>query len=641
VSFEFFLPFPVAAGGNSVKVTRPLASTPSPIATDPKDLVIWSGAGATLRSIAAGAIRYVPPTGPATLGALAVETRRVPWPWTTLVNDADEFIDDLIPATVFYENTDRATSEAAIRALIRAKYGNTPPAPENTMIDEFFAGNWVGTQVTDPAGAPIIQPLTVAAGADLGVLAAGHEPPPDAATPNSVVMKLRQEDGTTAIDIVDVARVARKQCRAEMAWSQAFSDLGLVFPFPFSVGTLNGQHVLFLNYTRVLLDNLNDVLWADGQLFQTDPTRYAGDLNQNLLLRNYLANAQTLYDTVRGELTDPCTPAQTFVFDLQTLWFNILLIDTYRYLHQTRLYVATVLLPQDNDYLDLLNDVDLRMAQFNTALSDIQADPHFAGRSLIENNVRWVENVVDILRLTSLQAIFVHTVGMVLGAISLVQGMIAGAGALARLASSLGGGGGYGGLGLVAVGGYGPGTVFLANGTTLALTAAEIEALLAAGILTARAANLILMAVFNPSGKGPTQADNWVSNHNPRWTKHDTEDKHGYRWVDENGIERIRFKKPKKPDKNDSFWAEREKLGGWRLQSKDGHYLDADGRVVCYRDARGNLNALHGRTPRQDTPEPVHIDANRPHLLTNGERFVDVGSLDDAQRLTHIAGSFR
>jgi hypothetical protein len=97
-----------------------------------------------------------------TLGALAIETQYVPWPWATLVNESDEFITDFIPATIFYENIDRNTSEAAIRTLIRTKYGGTLPAPEDTMVDEFYAGNWVGKSVTDESGTTIVHRLTLA-----------------------------------------------------------------------------------------------------------------------------------------------------------------------------------------------------------------------------------------------------------------------------------------------------------------------------------------------------------------------------------------------------------------------------------------------------------------------------------------------
>src|SRR6266571_3235064 len=104
MSFDFHLPFPVVTNGKAYKPVQPQASTPGPVSTEPEDLTLWSDASATLCAIAAGPIKYVPPTGASGGGALVIHAFYTPWSWTTLENESDDLSSDQIPAYIYYEN---------------------------------------------------------------------------------------------------------------------------------------------------------------------------------------------------------------------------------------------------------------------------------------------------------------------------------------------------------------------------------------------------------------------------------------------------------------------------------------------------------------------------------------------------------
>ncbi|MDQ4144095.1 MAG: hypothetical protein M3198_10205 [Actinomycetota bacterium] len=636
-----------------MKLVQPQASTPGPINTDPKDLTIWAGPGATLRAIAAGAIKYEPPTSASTSGAIAIHSRYVPWPWATLVDESDEFSSDQIPASIYYENVDRTTAEAAIRKLIRDTYGNTPPSPEDMMVNDFFAGKWIGKWDKDPKEDPILNPLIVKVGADLGTMLKGSVPPPQANTPNAVTLKLRKLDGLTAVDITEIATEAFKECRADLEWARLFETLGNIV-FPFTTETVKGQAFLRSVQMRAALDELRYLLESDRLVFQKDLSSFGGDFNQAQLLLSYLSKADSLYNTVRNELADPCKPTSTAYFDLETLWYNVQLIDTYRWLHQVRLYVGWVLIPQApvpsqlEAWKRVASDLDLKMAQLNTALSEIQSNPNWVGRSELTGKIAVAELSVGVLKDTVLGAKIVRTIGAVAGVVSLYKSMIQGIGAVSNIYQALKNGGGFGYLSLMAAGpSLEVGTVYLANGGTVVIANAGV--LVQELLLSKAAGNIIFMAregkVFNPSGKTPTQARHWVQNRHPNWKEQKPLSGRGLRWVDENGVERIRWKAPAARKRipglrrrGEYDWA-RDKVGSWRLQSRDGHYLDQNGRVVVYRGADGNPKALNGfiRPPREIEVQ-VRL-APDGKTLANGDPITWANSLDDAERLIHIPAS--
>ena len=72
---------------------------------------------------------------------------------------------------------------------------------------------------------------------------------------------------------------------------------------------------------------------------------------------------------------------------------------------------------------------------------------------------------------------------------------------------------------------------------------------------------------------------NWIKKSKPKgWRTLKTDKGSGWKWVDENGVERLRFMRPQK-DKTKVDWV-RQEQGYFRWKNEKGEYLDADGKVV-------------------------------------------------------------
>jgi hypothetical protein len=621
-----------------MKLAHPQASTLGPINTDPKDLVIWSGSSATLQAMATGPIKYVPSIGTAPSGAIAIYTSYVPWPWGTLVNEADEFSADQIPAQIYYENVDRSTAEPAIRALIQSTYGNALPAPEDTMVNDFFAGNWIGKTDTAPNGDPLLRPLIVKAGTNLGTIRVSTLPPPDPTTPNSVILKMRKSDNTTAVDIAQIAIAAYQECRADTQWTNLFTTLGIEV-FPLATGTVSGQRILFFSDTKINLATLRSLLENDQNNFKTNPTFYSSYLGATQTMLIHVSHAEAVLGTVQEEMANPCNPPDTTDFDLQTLGYYVELINAYRYLMHLHLfvYLNSSQWPGTEIALwwQMLSD---QMTVLNQTLTALYTDPHFSDRSTIDNKVQYSSFLASQLAVTPQQLATLKTFQQITGAVMLIFSIVQAASGLANLAAAIvNGGENFGSLG------FGGGAVTLANGTTYVLDEATINNLITSGILTSSAGTIVLMAAqgkgFNPSGQTPAQAQNWVNSRHPNWTHVDFPG--GEKWLDENGVERIRYMRPNPKKVLSSPW-EHVKTGYWRLKNQFGQYLDALQRTTIVEDPQGNAFALeHG--PNGDVRIQV-IKADE-QFLTNGERYTEYpwnpgdDPMKDVKFATHISAS--
>ena len=76
----------------------------------------------------------------------------------------------------------------------------------------------------------------------------------------------------------------------------------------------------------------------------------------------------------------------------------------------------------------------------------------------------------------------------------------------------------------------------------------------------------------------------WLQRNKPRgWRQVPTRNNEGWIWVDENGVERMRFMRPSGRSATNSQWA-RQENGYMRWQNEGGEFLDIDGNVVRRTD---------------------------------------------------------
>lgn len=73
---------------------------------------------------------------------------------------------------------------------------------------------------------------------------------------------------------------------------------------------------------------------------------------------------------------------------------------------------------------------------------------------------------------------------------------------------------------------------------------------------------------------------NWIKKQKPDgWQEVPSDDGRGWKWIDENGVERLRFTRPNKKNPSNSQWS-RQANGYFRWQNERGEFLDVDGKVV-------------------------------------------------------------
>ena len=160
-----------------------------------------------------------------------------------------------------------------------------------------------------------------------------------------------------------------------------------------------------------------------------------------------------------------------------------------------------------------------------------------------------------------------------------------------------------------------------------ALTTAEIEALVNAGIVKGVASTIVpAMASrgdsFNPSGKTWPQAVSWAQRGGRKWRAKDNPET-GARWLeDENGVERVRYMPPDKG--RVSPWRHVQ-LGYWRLQNAVRFFLNAFDEVPVFRREIGGQ--LRDVAYRAGSPNavPVQLTADRQFML-DGQRVMDLES---------------
>ena len=76
----------------------------------------------------------------------------------------------------------------------------------------------------------------------------------------------------------------------------------------------------------------------------------------------------------------------------------------------------------------------------------------------------------------------------------------------------------------------------------------------------------------------------WIKRNKPRgWKTEPTNNRGGWKWIDENGQERLRYYRPSGNNPSQDRWA-RQSNGYLRWQDADGNYLDIDGNVVPTTD---------------------------------------------------------
>ena len=81
-------------------------------------------------------------------------------------------------------------------------------------------------------------------------------------------------------------------------------------------------------------------------------------------------------------------------------------------------------------------------------------------------------------------------------------------------------------------------------------------------------------------------AEKWLKRNKPRgWRQIPTDKKGGWRWIDENGIERLRFMWKTGLNTTANKWA-RQANGYFRWQNAAGQHLDIDGNIVDITDPR-------------------------------------------------------
>lgn len=628
---HLMLPFPVDVIGDSVAIIRAQASTAGPIATDPADLVVWAPASANLVAVASGALKYVPAGPGQGAGALQIETTYAPLMWVTLVEESDTLTRDSVPTTIYYENVDRASAELAIRDLIRTKYGANPPAPEATMLADFFAGNWVGQWGKSPGGEPILQPLTVPAGASLGSLRPGIGTPPQNDTPNAVVLKLRRAGDAVTVDMLEFAVEARRECRAEPGWQKALASLGMDV-LPVTTKTVPGKRLLALGYLLIQVARLRSALESDCVIFGTNPAiyqQYSDAANAALLA---ITDAEKNAAMLRGTLLSPCEAPGSVDFDLETLNYQLEVINAYRYLYHERLYAWSrlgTLSTVPAEYLGWTIDCDRQLAKLIQTAATLYATPNFPGRADIDKDLVDTNTSTEQIHggLTPEQLKFIRDFNEYAGWVMLVYGAVealvsatAEAGTLMAEIFRNGSGPFGGGLSLV------EGTISFPNGLVRALTAAEIEALVNAGIVKGVAGTIVLMASrgdsFNPSGKTWPQAVSWAQRGGRKWRAKDNPET-GARWLeDENGVERVRYMPPDKG--RVSPWRHVQ-LGYWRLQNAVRFFLNAFDEVPVFRrEIGGQLRDVAYRAGSTN-PVPVQLTADRQFML-DGQRVMDLES---------------
>ena len=95
-----------------------------------------------------------------------------------------------------------------------------------------------------------------------------------------------------------------------------------------------------------------------------------------------------------------------------------------------------------------------------------------------------------------------------------------------------------------------------------------------------------------PGGKTPTAvsvfprrnlrgvSESWLRRNKPRgWSQVPADTGGGWKWLDERGVERLRFMRPNKLNPTASKWS-RQANGYFRWQNAVGEFLDIDGKVV-------------------------------------------------------------
>lgn len=77
---------------------------------------------------------------------------------------------------------------------------------------------------------------------------------------------------------------------------------------------------------------------------------------------------------------------------------------------------------------------------------------------------------------------------------------------------------------------------------------------------------------------------NWINKQKPKgWKTVATRDNEDWIWLDENGVERLRFMRPNGKNSTQSDWS-RQSNGYFRWQNENGEFLDIDGNIVPKSD---------------------------------------------------------
>jgi hypothetical protein len=638
MTFDFHLRFPVQSGGASANVDRTQTSTPGPLNTDPLDLIVWASAAATLEALADGPIRYIPPLAGTTSGALQIFVQPCPWAWATLVNESDYLTPDKLPDSIYYENVDQTTAEQAIRGVIRRSCGNTPPAPEDSLVEDFFAGKWVGRPV-QMADQSRIRPIIVRAGDSLGTTRSGPGTPPDPASPNAVIMKLRKSDGTTAVDLVDIAAEAQRECRADIEWGSVLAALNRPV-FSATSRSIAGRRFFSVSYLHIQLLRLNSALQTDVQTFTNlkqqgltpDAQLYLDATN---VILAHLADANTLYPPLESYLADPCGAPDSMDFDIETLSYMVDLLHSYRYLLHERFYEWTTysaFAPLPAEWVGWAMDCDNQLHDLNVSLTQLFADPNWSGRSGIQATLDATETIAAQVHahLTQSELDFIKTFNQIAGVVLLVTSVVQAAFNLAALAAEIASnGGGFGG-GLVLA----DASVIYPTGLTRALTSAEVDGLVNGGIVTGVNGTIVMMSTkgsnFNPRGKTWQRAKNWGTNRG--WRERPPRPNSRAKILeDPNSGRIIRFMPA---DESPGSPYRRTNLGYWRIENEQGIFQDAEGRVPVFQDQQGRDVAL---TAANDygaiEPTQVQLDPTR-QFLSNGQEVLDLESATEVNPLT-------
>jgi hypothetical protein len=81
-------------------------------------------------------------------------------------------------------------------------------------------------------------------------------------------------------------------------------------------------------------------------------------------------------------------------------------------------------------------------------------------------------------------------------------------------------------------------------------------------------------------------SEKWLKRNKPRgWRQVPADTKGGWKWLDENGIERLRFMRKSGLNASANQWA-RQANGYFRWQNAAGEFLDINGKVISKMDPR-------------------------------------------------------